>query len=88
MCRNGAGLFCANFYWRRGSFTPCRKVWCGPCYGSSIGDTFLILALVYEDGFESVVTGDERQFKEARNGDNIMTPFQCDLCHFRNIQQR
>jgi hypothetical protein len=43
---------------------------------------------VDEDGFESVVTGDERRFKEARNGDNIMMPFQCNLCHFRNIQRR
>jgi hypothetical protein len=40
---------------------------------------------VDEDGFESVVAGDERRFKEARNGDNIMMPFQCNLCHFRKI---
>jgi hypothetical protein len=28
------------------------------------------------------------RFKIGRNGDNIMTPFQCDLCHFRNIKGR
>jgi hypothetical protein len=24
----------------------------------------------------------------GRNGDNLVTPFQCDLCHFRNLMQR
>jgi hypothetical protein len=27
-------------------------------------------------------------FYEARNGDSLLTPFQCDLCHFRNILGR
>jgi hypothetical protein len=25
---------------------------------------------------------------EGRNGDNLVYPFQCDLCHFRNIKKR
>jgi hypothetical protein len=25
-------------------------------------------------------------FKQARLGDNFLCPFQCDLCHFRNIK--
>ena len=28
------------------------------------------------------------RFAEARPGDHLMTPFQCDLCHFRNIYRR
>jgi hypothetical protein len=32
--------------------------------------------------------GDEDRFKTARNGDHLLCPFQCDLCHFRNIQRR
>lgn len=32
--------------------------------------------------------GDELRFKQARAGDFLMTPFQCDVCHFRNIQGR
>ena len=40
------------------------------------------------DGFESVVAGDEMRFKQGRNGDHLMTPFQCDLCHFRNMKMR
>jgi hypothetical protein len=28
------------------------------------------------------------RFKSGRNGDHLLCPFQCDLCHFRNIQGR
>ena len=28
------------------------------------------------------------RFKRGRNGDNLMTPFQCDKCHFVNMQKR
>ena len=28
---------------------------------------------------------DSGRFLKARNGDNLMTPFKCDLCHFRDI---
>ena len=28
------------------------------------------------------------RFKEARDGDHLMTPFQCDLCHFENCKRR
>ena len=32
--------------------------------------------------------GEDNKFNEGRNGDHLMCPFQCDLCHFRNIQKR
>jgi hypothetical protein len=32
--------------------------------------------------------GDEKRFQVGRNGDNLITHFQCDLCTFRNIQRR
>jgi hypothetical protein len=28
------------------------------------------------------------RFWEARDGDLLLTPFQCDCCHFQNIKQR
>ena len=31
---------------------------------------------------------DANRFLFARNGDNLVTPFQCDLCHFRNLMER
>ena len=35
-----------------------------------------------------VVETDEDRYMFGRRGDHMMTPFQCDLCHFRNIQKR
>jgi len=31
---------------------------------------------------------EESRFMIARNGDNLVTPFQCDTCHFVNIMKR
>jgi hypothetical protein len=31
---------------------------------------------------------DERRFREGRAGDHLMMPFQCELCHFRNVYSR
>jgi hypothetical protein len=31
---------------------------------------------------------DELRFLVARDGDNLVTPFQCDHCHFQNIMNR
>jgi hypothetical protein len=33
-------------------------------------------------------TNEADRFLEARAGDHLMTPFQCELCHFRNILGR
>jgi hypothetical protein len=41
-----------------------------------------------DEGFDQTLGGDEKRFKVGRNGDHLMCPFQCDLCHFRNIQKR
>ena len=30
----------------------------------------------------------ERWYEAERNGDNILTHFQCDICHFRNMNSR
>jgi hypothetical protein len=35
-----------------------------------------------------MIEGDEHQFKEARDWVHLLCPFQCDLCHFLNIQRR
>jgi hypothetical protein len=41
-----------------------------------------------EGGFDIKESADEFRFKRARDGDHLVTPFQCDLCHFRNILKR
>jgi hypothetical protein len=54
----------------------------------TIGDQFPIRSPTDEDGFENALETDVDRFECARNGDNLMIPFQCDLCHFRNTQKR
>lgn len=39
--------------------------------------------LVYDKDIEE----EKWQYKMAQDGDHMMCPFQCDLCHFRNIQE-
>jgi hypothetical protein len=85
---NGGGLFCANFYCKRGPFAPCKSCWCGSCYEPSNLIEFLRQTPVDDDGVDQRLVGDELCFLEARNGDNFITPFQCDTCHFRNILGR
>ena len=48
---------------------------------------FPIRKLFDEDG--ELLDGhlDDRCFVEGRAGDHLMTPFQCEVCHFRNIYQ-
>ena len=41
-----------------------------------------------EDGELLVEEDEDERFKVARAGDHLMIPFQCELCHFRNILSR
>lgn len=36
---------------------------------------------------EDLVDDDPTRYQEARDGDHLMCPFQCDLCHFVNIHK-
>jgi hypothetical protein len=82
------GLFCANFASSRGPFPPCRKAWCGGCYRPRTLISFFMNEPEDEDGFVWIKKGDKGRFRVARNGDNMITHFQCDLCCFRNIHKR
>jgi hypothetical protein len=31
---------------------------------------------------------DETRFVQARNGNHLIMPFQCDFCHFQNVYKR
>jgi hypothetical protein len=85
---DGAGVFCANYSSSRGTWNPCKRVWCGPCYIPLDNKEFPVARAVDEDGMEMEDPRDEFRFMQARNGDNLITPFQCDLCHFRNLLGR
>ena len=41
-----------------------------------------------EEDFDLTQAGDKQRHLRDRDSDHLMVPFQCDLCHFRNIAQR
>jgi hypothetical protein len=47
-----------------------------------------VKTLVTKDGDAVVRRLQDSWCMEGRNGDNLVCPFQCDLCHFRNIKKR
>jgi hypothetical protein len=49
---------------------------------------FPIAKMLDADGVDLATDTDKRRFKTARTGDHLMTPFQCELCHFHNIYNR
>jgi hypothetical protein len=63
-------------------------VWCGRCYKALDDNEFPIARPVDEDGAGVGAEEDDYRYLHARDGDNLVTPFQCDTCHFRNIMER
>jgi hypothetical protein len=49
-------------------------------------DSFPIRKPIDEEGHVLDLQSEKNRFKLARIGDHLMTHFQCDLCHFRNVQ--
>jgi hypothetical protein len=70
----------------------CRGAWHGECFKQADQDRFPILDM--QDLEDSLVNsrdcgdGDSLRFKVARDGDHLMTPFQCVECHFVNLKGR
>ncbi len=85
---DGGGLSCANFSFKQNHWKPCFQVWCRPCYNPLNNHEFPIALPTNGDG----IVNDEEKFLthyiQAQNRDNISTPFQCNLCHFRNLMGR
>jgi hypothetical protein len=72
----------------RGPWKPCLQVWCGPCYIPLDNAEFPIALPTNEDGLVNEEEKGSKRYLEARSGDNLCSPFQCDTCHFRNLMQR
>jgi hypothetical protein len=83
------GVFCANFWAKRGHWQKCEGTWCGACFRSEEDEGFRIRVPV-NDGGPAVLVNvkDGGRFTAARYGDYLLTHFQCEKCHFRNIQGR
>jgi hypothetical protein len=61
--------------------------WHGSCYRKRLDDNYPI---VFLPGYDMEIDdpGEKDKYVKARNGDHLICPFQCDLCHFRNVQKR
>jgi hypothetical protein len=80
------GLFCANFGAVRLELPTCQNAWCPSCYKTLPGVDFLIYRQVDEDGQELLAPGEEHDFKQARAGDHLFCPFECDYCTFYKLK--
>ena len=85
-------LICRNFL---GPFPPCQKVWCGKCYVPMSGVIFPRRETEEEEDAnddldpELVMPAAEKdRYQRGRDGDCWVCPFQCELCHFRNVYRR
>ena len=83
------GIFCANYWAKRGHWERCDGVWCGDCFVPGSEDKFPT-RIPLDDGGQPIFLDakDEGRFVVARAGDHLFTRFQCGKCHFRNIQGR
>eukprot|EP00978_Attheya_sp_CCMP212_P020145 scaffold57273_cov62-Attheya_sp.AAC.4 len=84
----GSGIFSANIGWIRGRFSDCQGVWCAECYGPHPLGYFEVTEPQDFDGTTLAGPEDWGHFVEVRAGDHIICPFQCDICHIRNIKGR
>ena len=82
------GLFCANYAKMRGGFESCHGAWCATCYTPARPEEFPIQRTLEEDGIEIPKEEDEDNYLTARKGDDKMCVFQCEVCHFRNMEMR
>jgi hypothetical protein len=80
------GIFCANFGQQAPGLLPCQNVWCATCFKILPGADFLIYRPSDDTGEELCAPGEERDFLEARPGDHLFCPFECDYCAFYRLR--
>jgi hypothetical protein len=81
-------IFCANSFSSQGNWTPCQQLWCGERFQPPNGDGPPVRLPKDEEGNILVNEEDRNRFGVARPGDHLFCPFQCELCHFHNLQGR
>jgi hypothetical protein len=82
------GLFCMNFGHSRGCWSSCKQVWCGGSYTNHALERFPRHEPIDEERFTWKPVEEKLRYTRGWDGDFLMTPFQCDLCVFHNLQQR
>jgi hypothetical protein len=84
-----SGVVCGSYSAPRGPFPECKGAWRPAFYlVAAKDDMFPINKRAMDPDGEGIVdVKDAGRFLQARAGDQFMCQFQCDLCHFRNIQR-
>jgi hypothetical protein len=83
------GIFCANYWAKRGHWARCEGLWCGSCFETMADEDFPIRIPLDDRGQPIFLDAkDEGRFVTARDGDHLFTRFQCGKCHFWNVQGR
>ena len=89
--RNGAEPFCSNFLKHIVCFSQCLVIWCRSCYQAHPDGPFSVQETLGEEEREDLETDEllDRRLETGRDGDHLMgIPFECDLCHSRNVAER
>ena len=87
-----SGFICSNFGVERYPGVRCSGMWHAVCYTKRNDNNFLLMG--WDDindllmRVNDLEANDPHKFQVARNGDHIMLLFQCNICHFLNIQKR
>ena len=63
-------------------------MWCRSSYCAAGDESFPLTKPQKEEGFDLTQSKDKQRHLQARDGDNLLVPFQCDLYHFRNLTHR
>ena len=87
-----SGITCGNFGVRSNGGIVCHGAWCAMCFRQHPKDKFPVLKVQDLDNSlvdeEYLIEDDLTRFMMARDGDHLMTPFQCERCHFFNMRNR
>jgi hypothetical protein len=83
LTRQGHGIFCANFGKPILGLPLCHNAWCPPCYRQRSGTYFLVYTGSDPQSLPSPI--EVSYYLQARPGDSLFCPFECDDCVFFRI---
>jgi hypothetical protein len=82
------GIFCASYGCQPFGSRTCQNCWCPTRYRRDTTVDFLVWRKRDPvTGLEVVDEGDERRYLEARPGDALIYPFECNACVFFRLKR-
>ena len=87
-----SGVICRNFCVYRLRTQTYNRAVQGQCYQKKTNDNFFVSTVIHLDNSnidDNIIDdNDPLRFRETRDINHLMVPFQCDCCHFQNILER